>query len=163
MKELKAVDEKTLFYAWSDACKESKLSMFLTLPNLDGRIITKESFNKSTIPDIPLIVGVTATDMMQPALGWLASKYTKKANNDSSPCYLYHFDRLLPGDDKGAWHSCDLLYAFGTLGISWRPFEDVDRRISEQMIDAFSTFVKTGNPNCASVSGWEPGETLILK
>ena len=160
---LKDVGPRTLFYAWSDACRENPLSMFYTLPVRDGKIVTKLGFTKKTIPAIPLIVGVTKNDMMQPALGMLAGSFTKAAVKNGSHCWLYHFDRDLPGDDKGAWHSADLPYAFGTLDVSWRPFEETDRRISEMMIDSFTSFVKTGNPNCDSMPNWACGSENALQ
>ena len=63
----------------------------------------------------------------------------------------------MPGDNSGAWHSSDLLYAFGTLGNNWRPFEDIDYKISHQMLSAITAFAKTGNPNCAEIPDWQSG------
>ena len=73
----------------------------------------------------------------------------------SSPENLIrYFERQLPGDDNGAWHSSDLWYWFGTLSNCWRPMEQQDRMLSGVMVDYLSNFVKTGNPNGASLPQW---------
>ena len=61
-------------------------------------------------------------------------------------CYLYFFERELPGDSAGAFHSAELWYMFGTLNRSWRPFTEEDSRLSQEMLDAWCRFVKTGCP-----------------
>lgn len=61
-------------------------------------------------------------------------------------CYLYYFERQLPGDAAGAFHSAELWYMFGTLGRSWRPFAEADTVLSERMLDAWCRFVKKGHP-----------------
>lgn len=157
IEELKAVDEKTLFYAWSDACKSDKLSMLHTMPVKDGKIITESNFNMKTIPDMPIILGETITDMLPIILEGLTRKYAGKCKNHKNPCYVYNFDRLLPGDGAGAWHSCDLLYCFSTLENNWRPFEEIDFKISQQMHDMLCAFARYRNPNCTSIPKWERG------
>ena len=82
-------------------------------------------------------------------------RFAEKHNKNY--CYIYNFTRRLPGDDKGAWHSSDLLYAFSTLDFNWRPFEDIDYEISNQLSGAICAFVKTGNPNCDAVPLWQAG------
>lgn len=155
--ELRGVDEKTLYYAWFDACKADKKSMLYTLPVNDFDLVDKSDFNMQKLPDIPYIIGVTATDMVPVAMEWLTKKYAAVAMKNKSGCYVYNFDRLLPGDKSGAWHSCDLLYAFGTLLNNWRPYEKIDYEISHQMIKSFSAFCKNADPNCNAIPKWEKG------
>lgn len=156
MQELKAVDEKTLFYAWSDACKEDKMSMLHTMPVVDGQVVTK-NFNMKHIPKLNYILGVTQTDMVPIALELITKLYAKAAIKAGANCYVYNFNHDLPGDNSGAWHSCDLLYAFGTLGNNWRPFEKLDFELSNQMIEMLCAFCKTGNPNCNAIPNWTIG------
>lgn len=153
--ELKQVDERTLFYAWSDACKaDGVMSNYHTLPVVDGKLVTKETFNKNTIPDIPYIFGMTCTDMFPIILQKIVTSYAKKASKNTSKSYTYSFNRNLPGDNNGAWHSCDLLYAFKTLDFNWRPFEDIDYKVSNELFSAFCNFAKTGDPNCDALPQW---------
>jgi para-nitrobenzyl esterase len=67
--------------------------------------------------------------------------------------YAWYFDRQLPGDENGAWHSSELWYFFGTLDNCWRPFTEHDYKLSDVMSTALCNFARTGNPN-------EPGEEL---
>ena len=153
--ELKNVDAKTLYYAWLKACKESKFSMPYTFPVYDEKIICKNDFTLKALPDIPCIIGSTCTDMIPIVLEAVTKKYARHIQSKNGKCWLYNFNRFLPGDDMGAWHSADLLYAFSTLDFNWRPFEEVDYKISEQLSDAIAQFAKTQNPNCNSIPTWE--------
>ena len=153
--ELKNVDAKTLYYAWLKACKESNFSMPYTFPVYDEKIICTNDFTLKGLPDIPCIIGSTCTDMIPIVLEAVTKKYARHIQSKNGKCWLYNFNRFLPGDDMGAWHSADLLYAFSTLDFNWRPFEEVDYKISEQLSDAIAQFAKTQNPNCNSIPTWE--------
>lgn len=153
--DLKNTDPKTLYYAWLDACKASKFSMPYTFPVYDGVILEKGKFTDKTIADIPYIIGSTCTDMIPIVLQVLNKKWGRiAAKNNKNKCYIYNFTRRLPGDDKGAWHSADLLYAFSTLDFNWRPFEEIDYKISSQLSEAICAFTKSGNPNCPAIPEW---------
>ena len=155
VEELRLVDERTLYYGWFAACDTEKRSILRTLPVCDGKLITRETFNMKTIPDIPLMVGITLTDMAPAALEWGTRKYVKAAAKYGK-CYVYSFNRKLPGDNKGAWHAGELFYAFNTFDINWCPFEPIDFEISKQFIAAIEAFTKTGNPNCDEIPEWKP-------
>ena len=66
------------------------------------------------------------------------------------------FDRQLPGDNRGAWHSSDLWYWYGTLGNSWRPMTQKDYALSDRMTEYLTNFAKTGDPNGDGLAAWEP-------
>ncbi|MGN1328657.1 MAG: carboxylesterase family protein [Eubacterium sp.] len=156
IEELKSVDEKTLYYAWLKACRESKFSMPFTFPVYDGKILSEDSFKLNNIPDMPYIIGSTCTDMIPIVLEGVDKKWGKYAQkHNKKPCYFFNLNRFLPGDDNGAWHASDLLYVFSTLDFNWRPFEDIDYKISGQISDSIVAFAKDGNPNCDSISKWE--------
>ena len=68
------------------------------------------------------------------------------------PMYMYCFERKLPGVRENAFvnlafHSSELWYVFGTMNRCWRPFEEKDYILSEQMMDYWTNFAKTGDPN----------------
>ena len=158
MEELRSADEKTLFYAWLGIYSEEFKNIIYSLPTQDGVIVTENSFNMNTIPDIPHIVGVTTADMAPIALEVLARKFASKCKKHKNPCYVYNFARDLPGDDIGAWHASDLPYAFATLQNGWRPYEETDYEISNQMVKSIVAFTKTGNPNCNALpEAWKSG------
>jgi para-nitrobenzyl esterase len=87
--------------------------------------------------------------MMQPlAKGWCK----KNAEN----AYVWYFDRNLPGDDNGAWHSSDLWYWFGTLKNCWRPMEEKDDKLSGEMMQYLCNFAARGDPNGPDLAQWMP-------
>ncbi len=161
---LKKADAKVLYYAWRDACETVKLSMPYTLPVYDGVLLTKEGFHSKAIPDKPYMIGVTAADMMPIVLQATAKKWARFAEkHNQSPCYTYNFTRNLPGDNHGAWHSSDLLYAFSTLDFNWRPFEEIDYTISEQLSKSLCAFANNGDPNCAAIPNWAAGGKMPMR
>ena len=161
IEQLKTVDKEVLWRAWERARKENNpKSMLYTLPIYDGKLLTKETFNMNTIPKMPKIIGITQTDMAPVILMEIDKKWVKC--DRQSNCYVYCFARNLPGDNKGAWHSCDLLYAFSTLDKNWRPFEKIDYKISNEIAKSFIAFAKTGNPNCNAIPKWESGAKKIM-
>ena len=82
------------------------------------------------------------------------SVFMEKAGLD--PVYGYYFDRQIPGSDHGAFHGGDVRYTFGTFDTCWRPFEDIDHRISENIMDYFTAFATTGKPDAAGLPAWTP-------
>ena len=97
--------------------------------------------------NIPYMAGSTSHDMAPPILQSLSRKWCAK---QEKPSYTWYFDRMLPGDDCGAWHSSDLWYWFGTLENCWRPMEEKDFDLSRQMVSYLCNFAKTGDPNKAA-------------
>lgn len=106
------------------------------------------------------------------------------AKTSGQPVYRYYFSRPRPtmrdkglvaglaggvqkkGDDdvmtipqndefKGAVHSADIEYAMGTLPTNrvydWQPD---DYRVSDQFINYYANFIKTGNPNGLGLANW---------
>ena len=88
----------------------------------------------------------------------------KWCQKQSSPAYLWFFERQLPGDGHGAWHSADLWYWFGTLENCWRPFTDKDRELANEMSDRLCEFARSANPNTENYVEWKAGgkKALIL-
>lgn len=156
MEELKKTEPRTLYYAWLNACKTVKHSMRCTFPVYDGVLLREGEFSLNTIADVPTVLGVTSADIYLSALQYLVQKWAKYAGKKNrQKCYVYNFTRNLPGDQKGAWHSCDLLYAFSTLAFNWRPFEEIDYEISKQLSESIGAFVRTGDPNCDAIPEWD--------
>lgn len=157
--ELRSIPPEKLFSEWQTAKKEIKGGSFSTFPVKDGLFIVDSPSPKQ----IPYIIGSNSHDMAPPILYSMAKKWGKK---HSVQTYIYYFDRMLPGDNNGAWHSADLWYWFGTLKNSWRPMEKKDYDISEQMINYLCNFAKSGNPNGQDLAEWtaceESKKALVL-
>ena len=141
LEEFRAVEPEILFREW----KKVKGSGLSAVPVIDGLLIK----DKPCVKDIPYMIGSTSHDMT-PAILYQMTKSWAKKNH----AYMWFFERMLPGDDKGAWHSSDLWYWFGTLINCWRPMEGTDYRISDEMVAYLCNFVKFGNPNGENLPEW---------
>ena len=78
----------------------------------------------------------------------LAGGVQKKGDGDVIT--IPEYDEL-----KGAVHSADIEYAMGTLPTNrvydWQPD---DYRVSDQFINYYANFIKTGNPNGLGLADW---------
>lgn len=141
--------------------------------NINSPLILIPVIDGNTIPDqvdrlietgktlrIPTLVGSTKHDITVDADGIedcnkssmyiSAVEWAQRHNEQGIASYVYHFRHELPGDKMGAFHSSELWYIFGTLDRSWRPMNKVDTDLSQEMIESWVQFIKTGNP------GWAP-------
>ena len=150
------VSPEILFAAW-DACKkEVKGAQMATSPCIDGRLVVgngTELLAAGKQHKISYMAGVTSEDMMPPILFSMSRDWCAVQTEKS---YVWFFDRQLPGDDCGAWHSSDLWYWFGTLANGWRPMEEKDQNLSDRMTDYLANFCKFGDPNGAGLPAWLP-------
>jgi para-nitrobenzyl esterase len=125
-------------------------------PVIDGYFL-KGTFSDEAIagriPDIPYMIGFTSndlSDMTKPVADFSALRAAKS----KKPVYAYLFQRQLPGDSSGAFHSSDLWYVFHSQKHSWRPFTAGDKELSDKMTDYWTNFAKFGNPNGKSGGVW---------
>ena len=151
IEEFKKLDAEELFKQWQSAKKEIKGGNAATFPIKDGVF----SVDGAEPHDIPYIAGSTSEDMAPPILQSMSRKWISKR---ATAGYTWYFDRQLPGDDNGAWHSSDLWYWFGTLSNCWRPMEKKDYDLSEQMVSYLCNFAKNGNPNGENLPEWKPSD-----
>lgn len=101
--------------------------------------------SQNMLPDIPYMIGSTLGDGADSARD-IEQFCASRNYYGGKPVFDYLFTRRLPGDDAGAFHSAELWYMFGTLDRCWRPFTDADRKLSRQMLSAWTNFCKYGNP-----------------
>ena len=141
--EFRALPVEKLFEVWQSTKKEVKGGAAAAFPVTDGHFAVAGGKARN----IPYMAGSTSHDMAPPILQSMARKWISAREK---PSYTWFFDRMLPGDDCGAWHSADLWYWFGTLENCWRPMEDKDFALSDQMTDYLCSFARTGDPNMAA-------------
>ena len=156
--EFRALPAERLFEAWNRYKKEIKGGGTAVFPVVDGHFVVAGSEPK----DIPYMAGSTSHDMAPPILQGMAKKWI---SGRKAPSYTWFFDRMLPGDSCGAWHSSDLWYWFGTLPNCWRPMEDKDRGLSAEMTGYLVNFCRTGDPNGEGLVNWLPsgkGQNKVL-
>lgn len=149
-------------------------------PVIDG-VVLEDGYNaaleQGKIHDIPYMVGSTmndiATSREELAKGERGKVYAgskkwclEQLSNGRNPAWLYYFTRQLPGDDAGAFHSSELWYMFETYGRCWRPMTEADAKLSANMMDYWTNFMKTGDPNGAGLPVWKPwredGDMMIF-
>lgn len=148
--DLKAVDAKELYAAWLK-------SGATATPTVNGVGLTENiaaALANGSIKDVPVMIGMLSEDMWPYTLYTAAVDYAaKRAAASGQPVYLYYFDRQID-ETFGAFHAGDLYYMFGTLYRNVREMDDIDYRISENMIAYVSNFVKTGDPNGSGLAEW---------
>ena len=160
VEELRALDVEKLFASFQKISKTSPKYAMVAAPCIDGIALTMsglDAADKGIQKDIPYMMGSTSQDMMPVFIGGMAKDWCiRQDKQGKQPSYCWFFDRKLPGDENGAWHSSELWYFFGTLKNGWRPFTEHDYKISDAMATALCNFAKNGNPNGDGLSNWHP-------
>ena len=135
----------------------SQKQFVMLSPHNDGKVLVEDfdhALYDGSIAQVPVMIGYNKDDMGILA-GTSVDRFCAVRDSLSCPVYEYEFLRELPTDEahpasaSGAFHSAELWYMFGTLKNSWRPFTEADYRLSEEMVDAWTAFCRTGNP------GWD--------
>ena len=150
----RALPAEQLFAVWQETKKEVKGGG--CFPVLDGQFVVGTGVDLLAAgkqKQIPYMCGCTSQDMMPPILFAMGKSWCDAQQTNS---YCWYFDRQLPGDKNGAWHSSDLWYWFGTLPNCWRPMTKKDYAISEKMASYLCNFAKSGDPNGEKLPTWVP-------
>ncbi len=184
LEELRALDAETLIGAkaqfdmelmsgrYKDEFEDGSDRLRI-VPNVDGYLLKKtvrEVFAEGTMKKIPYIAGCCADDLATTdedrekgdpgaLLRWSREWCGRAEELGNPPAYCYDFEHLLPGEngqmDK-PFHSAELWYVFGTLGRCWRAMSEEDYRLSAEILDAWTAFMKTGSPNTGGAETWRP-------
>lgn len=94
--------------------------------------------------------------------GWTAERLVRKQTALGQPAFLYLFDHGYPAADAAglhAFHASELPYVFGTLDSTppnWPkiPATAQERRLSDSMLDYWSSFARNGQPRAANAPDW---------
>ena len=89
--------------------------------------------------------------------GWEMRTWARmETKTGKSKAYLYYFSRTPPGPDSAryrAYHASEIAYVFGNL-LPPRPWEDIDRKLSDTMSSYWVNFAATGDPNGKGLPKW---------
>lgn len=166
LRQMPDEDIMKLFDPWMKKVFPESHGLFL-VPTIDDYVLKAgytQLMDENKLKKIPYLLGCNKDDILSApeTRGELSPLYKgcvqfshKLQENGNSPAFVYLFNRDLPGDDAGAFHSAELWYTFGTLNRAWRPFTEHDYQLSEQMMDYWESFIKTGRPE-------RPGEKWEL-
>lgn len=70
--------------------------------------------------------------------------------------FVYYFDRVRPGkggEQIGAYHGAELPYVFGTHD-DWLPTDDIDRRLTQDVMGYWTSFARDGRPRVEGSAAW---------
>lgn len=78
----------------------------------------------------------------------------QKASGDASPAYGYFFTRESPSKRQtlGAFHAAEIAFVHGTYGLM--PHNGGDKKLSAAMLEYWTQFAKTGDPNAKGLLSW---------
>jgi para-nitrobenzyl esterase len=94
--------------------------------------------------------------------GWTAERLVAKQAATGAPSFLYLFDHGYPAADEAGlhgFHASEIPYVFGTADRTpprWPKIPDTEReaRLSEAMMDYWTSFARTGRPQAANAPDW---------
>jgi len=163
LRQFRQVPPQQLWDAWKAAQAKMGKAGFSTPLCVDGVLYPKSSpeiIAEGSFKNIPYMIGSTTHDIISPMLFKMMKDWCViQADQGKQDSWCWMFDRMLPGDNNGAWHSSDLWYWFGTLDNCWRPFEKLDYQLSDIMTDYLCNFAKNGNPNGDNLPEWTATKT----
>ena len=148
--ELREASLDTLFDAVEKIRQRRKDNSYNTMPVIDGRLIPAPIDEMINTPlKLDYMIGFTNSDLYAPVMAYIGSRFAK-----ANGAFVYYFDLDAPGDDSGAFHSCDLRYMFETLSGSWRPYGARDHEAAAQLAQYTANFARTGDPNGGGLPEW---------
>jgi para-nitrobenzyl esterase len=90
--------------------------------------------------------------------GWEMRTWARmQTRTGKSKVHLYYFSRVPPGPAGavyGAYHASEITYVFHNLGLSDRPWEPVDRALSDTLSSYWVNFATHGDPNGQDLPQW---------
>jgi para-nitrobenzyl esterase len=96
--------------------------------------------------------------------GWASERLVRNQAAIGQPSFLYYFDHDYPAAaaaDLTAFHASEVPFVFGTIDAtppSWPAIPDTaeERRISDAMLDYWTSFARSGAPVAEGGPNWTP-------
>ena len=129
------------------------------MPTIGGCLLPRtpnDSIASGSFAKLPSVIGSTSQDMSPEEMRKGSANWAIQMEKlGAPPAYVYEFSHQPLGDRVGAFHSSELWYMFGTIDRSWRPMETCDYELSQEMLDRWCAFIRTGSPNTANLPEWK--------
>lgn len=98
--------------------------------------------------------------------GWASERLARNQQAIGQPSYLYYFDHDYPAAaaaDLTAFHASEVPFVFGTFDLTpanWPRIPETaeHRRVSDAMLDYWTSFARTGAPLATHGPAWTPFE-----
>ncbi|HVP85969.1 MAG TPA: carboxylesterase family protein [Rhizomicrobium sp.] len=111
--------------------------------------------------DMPESILATTRDALY---GWTAERLVRSQTGRGQASYLYFFDHGYPAADEAglhAFHASELPFMFGMLDRTppkWPkiPNTETEHKLSDAMVDYWTSFAKDGKPVAADAPTWAP-------
>ena len=160
IQELRQFPAEDIYLAW-DRLMASELKYgYISMPVANGDSIPalpEELTAAGRVNAVPCIISITARDMFVKSLYDTAVEWALAMEEQPlAPTYGQFFSRAVSGCPYGAFHGGDTKYAFGTLDQCSRAVNTDDYRISDEILDRYAAFVKTGRPDIPGKAKWQP-------
>jgi para-nitrobenzyl esterase len=128
-----------------------------------------EKYSKTRKSPIEIINAIMTDAMFRvPAILTAEAQSTL---NKNTYMYLFTYPTQEMGGNLGSTHALEIPFVFGVLGddrLGFFPKKDeVNSKLSEQMMDSWISFARTGNPNHKGIPEWpsyevQKRQTMIL-
>jgi len=79
----------------------------------------------------------------------------RQQSTGKAKIFLYHFNRVTPGSNFGAFHTSELVYFYQNLHVTKAAWTDEDMRLSRTMSDYLFNFICNGFPSSENAPEWK--------
>jgi para-nitrobenzyl esterase len=152
----------------------SSTGSFRPRPVIDGWLLPADpmdTFTAGRQNDVATLTGLNADEgsaaptyasankeaMRAEGLAALQAWASIRARTAKTSAYTYYFTRAIPWPthpEYGAFHTSEVPYVFGNLATLDRPWQAVDRQVSETLLGYWVNFITTGDPNGRGLPAW---------